>query len=74
MLNIVNSLYCEKGKDPKIVSILDEMPDWTGDRKKEIEKKQTVEEIKEFLFSFATHHNKRVNTLKKAPLLKKKKV
>lgn len=74
LLNIVNSLYCEKGTKPKIVSILDEMPDWTGDKKKEADKKQTMEEMKEFLLSWATQHNASVDKLKKAPTSKKKKV
>jgi len=57
--NIVNTLYCEKGKEPILVSIIDEMPDWLDEKETSIDKKQSVEEMKGILLSIANTQNKR---------------
>ena len=70
--NIVNALYARKGEKPKLVSPIDEMPDWTGDRK--VEKNQSVEEMKQILLGIASAQNKKVERLNiKTPPPNKKK-
>ena len=64
ILNIVNKLYAKKGVIPKLVSPMDFMPDWSGVLKKD-EGKQSIEEMKRTLMSFAKDQNKRVEKEKK---------
>lgn len=63
MQNIMSSVYCPKGETPKYISVLDEMPDWTGERQDELEKRQSVEEMKSILLGIASAQNKKVERL-----------
>jgi hypothetical protein len=59
IINIVQQLYAKKGHSPIVTTPIDFMPDWLGE--KEIgPKKQSVEEMKEILLSFARRQNKEV--------------
>ncbi len=58
--NLVMQLYAKKGTTPKLRTIIDEMPDWLGDRTEEMNKKQSVEEMKEILLSIASTQNRKV--------------
>lgn len=68
--NIVQQLYAKKGTKPKLTTPLDYMPDWTGDREVAEPKKQSVEEMKEILMSFASSQNKRAKTRNTPPVSK----
>ena len=57
--NIVLHLYSEKGKTPKILTALDFMPDWTGEREKE-SMKQDTESMKQMLLEMAERQNKKI--------------
>jgi hypothetical protein len=61
--NIVTSLYCQKGDTPKYVSPMDEMPDWTGERKEEREQEQSVEQMKSILLGIAKSQNEKVKRM-----------
>ena len=66
VLNIVNKLYAKKGHVPKLVSPVEFMPNWSGELTKLQEgKKQSVEEMKSVLMSFAKDQNKRVEREKR---------
>lgn len=65
--NIINALYCEKGKEPKVVSILDEMPDWSGEKKQHVQQGQTQEQIKQALLSIAAIKFPKINKPRKTP-------
>lgn len=70
--NLVNALHTKKGVTPKLTTPLDFMPDWAGDLKKQQDKKQTVEEMKQLLKSFAKTHNDRIDKdNKKVPTKKR---
>jgi hypothetical protein len=74
--NIVLSLYYEKGTpEPKYISITDEMPDFSGEKQKASEEKQSVETMKSILLGIASVQNKKVERLniKTPPPNKKKK-
>jgi hypothetical protein len=73
--NIVSSLYAQKGEIPKMISPSDEMPDWTGERKEELEQEQSVAQMKSILLGIAHNQNKKVERLniKTPPPNKKKK-
>ena len=64
IVNIVQQLYCKQGHQPVITSPLDFMPDWLGERKVE-SKKQSVEEMKQILTSFARRQNAKVEAQNK---------
>jgi len=51
IVNIVSKLYAKKGHTPKEVLPMDFMPNWTGDKR--IEKKQSVQDMKQVLMSIA---------------------
>jgi hypothetical protein len=59
IINIVQQLYAKKGHSPVITTAAEFMPDWTGGKKVE-PKKQSVEEMKSILMSFAKKQNKSV--------------
>lgn len=65
MQNLVILTHSPKGEQPKLKVPYDEMPDWTGDKAKEIEKKQSVEEMKSILLSIASTQNKKINKPRK---------
>jgi hypothetical protein len=58
--NLVMQLYAKKGTNPKLRTIVDEMPDWLGDRTEEMNRKQSVEEMREILLSIASTQNRKV--------------
>lgn len=60
ILNIVQQLYAKKGTTPIVTSPLDFMPDWLGEKERG-PKKQSVEEMKQILLSFAKQQNKEVD-------------
>ena len=66
IINIVGRLYAKKGHTPKEFSPMDFMPNWSGEKK--VEKKQSVEEMKQALLSIANSVNKK---LKRKPLRSK---
>jgi hypothetical protein len=72
--NIAYNVYFRKpGEDPKWVTPEDEMPNWSGDKKKE-EPGQTVEQMKLAMFTIAKGQNKKVareNIRKNTPPKKK---
>jgi hypothetical protein len=71
--NLVSSIYCSKGETPKLVTPEDLMPDWTGEKKQQEEKTQSVEEMKAIFMSIAREQNKKVERLNmKTPPPKKK--
>jgi hypothetical protein len=49
MINIANALYPEKGHEPVVVSPIDFMPDWTGEKEVETVKQQDPEVMKQIL-------------------------
>ena len=57
LLNIVNHLFAKDGTTPQLLEAIDFIPDWTGEREPKT-KKQSVEEMKQALMSWATSHNK----------------
>jgi len=70
--NIVQQLYAKKGYTPTVTTPLDFMVDWTGDRKEEEPKKQSVEEMKSILMGIAKTQNKRIERNSKPPVKKTK--
>jgi hypothetical protein len=63
IVNIVQQLYAKQGSTPVITTPADFMPDWLGERKIE-PKKQSTEDMKQMLLSFAKRQNKRIDSLK----------
>jgi len=56
--NIVATLYCEEGKEPKLRTPNDFMPVWRKeDVKKEEPEKQSWQEIKQAFAAFTKRHN-----------------
>jgi hypothetical protein len=51
IVNIVSKLYAKKGHTPKEVLPTEFMPNWTGDKR--IERKQSVQDMKEVLMTIA---------------------
>lgn len=70
--NIVQQLYAKKGSKPKLTTPLDFMVDWTGEGVVQEPKKQSVEEMKATLMSFANAQNKKVGMRNKPPVKKGK--
>lgn len=71
IVNIVSRLYSKKGRSSKEVTPMDFMPNWSGE-KKEV-RKQSMEEMKQALLSFAKTVNKRIEanpTYKRPPVRK----
>jgi hypothetical protein len=70
--NLVNAIHTKKGVTPKRTTPIDFMPDWAGDLKKQQNKKQTVEEMKQILLGFAKTHNERIDNENKKGSTKKR--
>jgi hypothetical protein len=65
--NLVFAIYCGKGETPKAVTILDEMPDWTGEKKAAQVQGQTQEQIKQTLLNIAAIKFPKINKPRKTP-------
>ena len=70
IVNIVNQLYHKEGETPKVVSAIDFLPDWSGERKIE-PKKQSVEEMKRVLLGIARGQNKMIERKRKVGISQK---
>ena len=70
IVNIVNQLYHKEGETPKVVSAIDFLPDWSGERKIE-PKKQSVEEMKRVLLGIARGQNRMIERRRKVTVDKK---
>lgn len=51
IVNIVSKLYAKKGHTPKEVLPTEFMPNWTGDKR--VERKQSMQDMKEVLMNIA---------------------
>lgn len=69
IVNIVNQLYHKEGETPKIVSAIDFMPDWSGEKKQS--KKQSVEEMKQVLLGIARTQNRMIERKRKVGIVQK---
>ena len=49
IVNVASTLFAEKGKTPKPVSLIDYMPEWDPKEKVTKKKGQTVQQMKNFL-------------------------
>lgn len=62
--NIALAVYAKEGEEPKFTAPIDFIPIWDPEEVKRLEKekvqKQTVEELKAGLLSFAKVHNLRI--------------
>jgi hypothetical protein len=72
IVNIVNQLYHKEGETPKVVSTIDFLPDWSGERKIE-PKKQSIEEMKRILLGIARGQNKMIERKRKVGVIQKTK-
>lgn len=76
IMNIVNSIYSEKGKKPELAQPIDFLPDWSGERKELKEAKvykQSTEEMKRILGGIVQQSKKDAvlkNRLSKPPIKK----
>ena len=66
--NIVQQLYAKKEVTPIMTTPMDFMVDWTGEGKEREVGKQTVEQQKQILMSWANSQNRRVKTDKTPPV------
>ena len=70
IVNIVNQLYHKEGETPKVVSTIDFLPDWSGERKIE-PKKQSVEEMKQILLGIARTQNRMIPRKREVGIVRK---
>ena len=63
IVNIVSKLYAKKGQTPKEVLPTEFMPNWTGDKR--IERKQSVQDMKQVLMNIAQAAKKKEKQDKK---------
>ena len=59
LFNLFVDIYAKKGTKHR--ELIDYMPNWSGE---EVEKKQSVEEMKNFLLEFAKGHNEKLRKRK----------
>lgn len=72
MVNIVRMLYTKKGRSVELTQPLDFMPKFIEDEKKETTvKKQSPEEMKQFLLALARRQNRSINQRTTPPNKKK---
>lgn len=77
--NLANAIYHEEGKDPVMTTAGEFMPIWDKEERKRVEhkreveqiKRQSAEDMKSFLTSFAKVHNEKV-ARKSIPPIKRK--